>query len=174
MLDSASRACDQSLVITLTQLLSAVCTRTAWEYGESWIPDVTHSVLELSPAWCVNTNLDMRRAIPWMQFQVCSQAVVLEQAEGLPGRIWQSHQPEWIEDASTQPAAYFSRHQIAKALGVKAGLGIPVLVRAQVLAVAVFFMSKPHAPDPLIRGQTQAIVRNFQYELSTRLIDRSS
>ena len=174
MPDSAWPTSAPNLVTTLTSLLTAVCTRTEWEYGESWIPDATHSALELSPAWCVNTNLDMRRAIPWMQFQVCSQAVVLKLAEGMPGRIWQSHQPEWIEDVSVQAEVYCSRYQIAKALGVKAGFGIPILVSAQVLAVAVFFMSKTRSPDLRIMAQTQGIVRNFQYELSTGLIDWSS
>ncbi|MGL5083543.1 MAG: hypothetical protein ACRC8A_18840 [Microcoleaceae cyanobacterium] len=153
-----------SLVNALTALLVAVCAKTGWEYGESWIPNRTHNVLELSPAWWVNTELDIHQTISWIQFQVCSKAFVLLPEEGIPGRVWQSQQPEWVEDASAQSETYFLRNQIAKALSVKAGFGIPILADAQVLAVVVFFMSKTRSPDPNMIAQTQAIVRNFQVE----------
>ncbi|NJR40630.1 MAG: GAF domain-containing protein [Leptolyngbyaceae cyanobacterium CSU_1_4] len=152
------------LVTPLTLLLSSVCDRTEWEYGESWIPDATRPILELSPAWCVTTYLNMNQAIPWMQFQVCSKSFVLRPGEGLPGRVWRSQQPEWLENVSAQSETYFLRNQIAKALSVKAGLGIPILLNSQVLAVIVFFMSKERSPDAKLMEQTQAIVANFQHD----------
>ena len=162
------------LVIGLNILLVSICAKTEWEYGESWIPNADRSVLELSPAWCVNTNLDMRRAIPWMQFQVCSKSFILRSTEGMPGRVWQSQKPEWIEDVSAQPEAYFSRDKIAKALGVKAGFGVPIVVGTQLVAVVGLFMSKARSLDLLLIEETQAIVRHFQYELSTQVTHWSS
>ena len=163
-----------TLVTALTPLLISVCAGTEWEYGESWIPDAMCPVLELSPAWCITPDLDMNRTISWMQFQVCSKSFVLRSGEGLPGRVWRSLQPEWLEDVSAQSETYFRRNQIARALGVKAGFGVPILAEAQVLAVVVFFMSKGRSPDLDLIAQTQAIVRNFQYEFATRTTDRSS
>jgi GAF domain len=154
-----------TLVTALTPLLISVCDRTEWEYGESWIPDATCPVLELSPAWCITADLDMNRAISWMQFQVCSKSFVLRSGEGLPGRVWRSQQPEWLEDVSAQSETYFLRNHIARALSVKAGFGIPIMVDTQVLAVVVFFMSKGRSPDSVLIEQTKAIVRNFNINL---------
>lgn len=169
-----SQAASTNLLTALTSFLTSICAKTEWEYGESWIPDVTQSVLELSPAWCINPALEMRRAIPWMQFQVCSKAFVLRPSEGLPGRVWQSHQPEWIEDVSAQSETYFLRNQIAKALKIKAGFGLPVIVSSQVLAVVVFFLSKARSPDLKLMEQTQTAIENFQYNFSVGAIHRSN
>ncbi|PSB53718.1 hypothetical protein [Chamaesiphon polymorphus] len=159
-------ATSDRLVSALTILLTSVCTNTEWEYGESWLPNPTGTLLELSPAWCINTNLDLRKAISWMQFQICSQSFVLSPGEGLPGRVWQSQKFEWLEDASAASDTYFLRNQIAKALSVRTGFGVPIIVNAQVLAVAVFFRSRTRLPHPLTIAQTQEIVSNFQFEYS--------
>jgi signal transduction protein with GAF and PtsI domain len=97
-----------------------------------------------------------------MQLQVCSRGFLLHLGEGLPGRVWKSQQPEWLEDASTQSETYFLRNQIAKALSVKAGLGIPMMMDSQVVAVVVFFMSRARSLDPDLVDRTQAIVKQFQ------------
>ena len=157
-----SLSATTNLVTALTSLLTLVCVDTKWEYGEAWIPDATYPVLELSSAWSVDPNLDVDRANDWMQFQICSQAFVLSRGEGLPGRVWQSCQPEWLDDVSVQAEGYFLRHQIAKALNVKAGLALPIVVNSQVLAVVVFFMSKARSLDPAIMSATQTAVGNFQ------------
>jgi hypothetical protein len=146
------------LVTAMTSLLIVVCNTTEWEYGEAWIPRQTHPILKLSSAWCINGSLRMSRAISWMQFQVCSQSLSVRPGEGMPGRVWQSQQPEWVDDISAQSETDFLRSQIAKALGVKAGFGIPIIVNSQVLAVVVFFMSKAQPPNPeLIKQALTAI-----------------
>ena len=154
-----------NLVTALNSLLNLVCINTTWEYGEAWIPATTSPVLELSSAWSVATNLNMERATAWMQFQICSQAFVLGRGEGLPGRVWKSRQPEWLEDASVRSEGYFLRHQIAKALNVKAALALPIVVNSQVLAVVVFFMSKAQASEPALMAATQTAVWNFKSHL---------
>jgi hypothetical protein len=151
-----------NLVLALTSLLTVVCSTTEWEYGETWIPLQMQPILELSSAWCIDPNLEINRAISWMQFQMCSQSFSLRPGEGMPGRVWQSLQPEWLNDASAQSETYFLRNQIAKALDVKAGFGIPIIVNSQVLAVVVFFMSRARSPDAEVIEQTQTTIRSFQ------------
>ena len=51
---------------------------------------------------------------------------------------------------------YFLRNQIAKAFGVKAGFGVPILVNQQVLAVLVFFMSEARLEDRQLVELVQA------------------
>ncbi len=154
------------LITSLTSLLTLVCASTEWEYGESWIPDDKYPTLELSSAWSINPDLDNNRETNWMQFQICSKQFVLSRGEGLPGRVWQSRQSEWLDDVSVESESYFLRHQIAKALNVRAGMAIPILENSQVLAVVIFFMSKAQSPDPVLMASTQAAIWNFQSELA--------
>jgi GAF domain-containing protein len=42
---------------------------------------------------------------------------------------------------------YFLRHYIAKAYGVRTGLGVPIIANNQVLAVLVFFMLSIRSED---------------------------
>src|SRR5207237_2033547 len=65
---------------------------------------------------------------------------------GLPGRVWSSRQPQWIEDISVQPDASFVRLQ-AQVAGLKAGFGMPILIGERVLAVLTFFMTQSRTED---------------------------
>ncbi len=51
-------------------------------------------------------------------------------------------------DASAHSETYFLRHYIAKAFGIKTGLGVPILVNEQVIAVLVFFRSEVCKQEP--------------------------
>ena len=52
---------------------------------------------------------------------------------GLPGRIWQSGEPDWIRDIRRDPN--FPRAQALSALGVTGAFGFPVLMRGGTAAV---------------------------------------
>lgn len=142
---AASKAPDFHSVLSIT--LSQVCEVTGWDYGEAWIPSQDGAVLELSSAWYISTCKSSGSLPDWEQFRLCSEACVLSPTKGLPGRVWSSQQPEWSPDVSAQSETYFLRNQIAKAYGVKAGFGVPVLANHQVLAVLVFFMSEAREED---------------------------
>ena len=130
----------------LSAALLQVCEVTGCDYGEAWIPCKDGMILELSPARYISTREDVS-ATALELFRLCSEAFVLAPGTGLPGRVWSSQQPEWIPDVSAQSETYFLRNQIAKACGVKAGLGVPILANHQVLAVLVFFMLSAREED---------------------------
>ncbi len=118
-----------------------------WDYGEAWIPSQEGTVLELSPAWYRNTNRNSAWLLAVEQFRHCSEGFIFPPAIGLPGRVWLSQQPEWLYDASAESETYFLRNQIARAFGIRAGFGVPVVVNHQVLAVLIFFMSQAQGED---------------------------
>jgi PAS domain-containing protein len=60
---------------------------------------------------------------------------------GLPGRVWQAKAPAWIEDVREDPN--FPRFAAARALGLNAAVGIPILSGDEVIAVIEFFMREP-------------------------------
>jgi len=135
--------------IALSVALLQVCEFTGWDYGEAWTPGNDGRVLEFSPVWyCRNRDYRSSASVPaFEQFRLCSEKFVLPPATGLPGRVWSSQQPEWIADVSAESETYFLRNQIAKACGVKAGFGVPILANHQVLVVLVFFMSAAREED---------------------------
>lgn len=118
--------------------LSRVCETIGWEYAEAWILCENRTVLELSPAWYKNSCGDKDQLLAIEQFRLCSEGFIFPPAIGLPGRVWASQQSEWICDASAQSENFFLRNQIAKAFGIRAGFGVPVIA-SQVQAVLVFF-----------------------------------
>jgi PAS domain S-box-containing protein len=80
-------------------------------------------------------------------FRRLSETLVFTRNSSLEGRVWVSQKPEWIKDVSTAAKQLFSRAEIAKKVGLKAGLGIPIVANDNVLAVLVFFMSESREED---------------------------
>ncbi|MEG4273122.1 MULTISPECIES: adenylate/guanylate cyclase domain-containing protein [unclassified Microcoleus] len=115
----------------LEVILHQVGETIGWDVGEAWIPDAGGTVLQSARGWYAsNPSLE--------SFRTQSEQLTFPMNIGLPGRVWASKQPEWVEDVS-RGYPHFFRSQIALELGFKAGFGIPILVGDEVLAVLVFF-----------------------------------
>lgn len=123
----------------LAQVLQLVCQTTCWDYGEAWIPCAKSDVLQCSSAWYVNDDEHLNHVSQIQEFRAVSETFTFDLGVGLPGRVWASQQPEWQEDTSKQPETIFLRQHTALESDIKAGLGIPVVINHQVLAVLVFF-----------------------------------
>ena len=119
----------------LEVILHQVGETIRWDVGEAWIPDAEGTVLQSAPGWYAsNARMD--------SFRSESEQLTFAMNIGLPGRVWASKQPEWVEDIS-QGYPHFIQSQIALELGFKAGFGVPILVGDEVLAVLVFFKLSP-------------------------------
>lgn len=128
--------------------LSHVCQAINWDYGEVWLPNSETNLLEISPVWYGHQHRSSSRLDALAKFRACSEKFVLSIGEGLPGRIWQSRQSEWIDDVSVQSESYFLRNQIAKAFTLKAGFGFPVFCDQVVVGIFVFFTDFACEEDP--------------------------
>lgn len=147
---------DRNLMMAIDQ----VCSVTEWDYGEVWIPEENDRILNLSPLWCVNTH-NQSNILELEQFWECSKESILSPGEGLPGRVWVSKEVEWIADVSAKSETYFLRNKIAAAFGVKAGLGVPIIVKEQVESILVFFMLNAREKDDKLIEQTLTIIANL-------------
>jgi len=115
----------------LEVILHQVGQTIRWDVGEAWIPDAEGTVLQSAPGWYAsNARMD--------SFRSESEKLTFAMNIGLPGRVWASKQPEWVEDIS-QGYPHFLQSEIALEVGFKAGFGVPILVGDEVLAVLVFF-----------------------------------
>jgi diguanylate cyclase (GGDEF)-like protein/PAS domain S-box-containing protein len=119
--------------------LRLVCEVTNWDYGEAWLPSADNSVLECTPAWySKTTRLE--------QFRLSREKLILPRNTALPGRVWTSRRPEWIEDISALADTSVVRPQ-ARVAGLKAAFGVPILIGDRVLAVLAFFITQSRAED---------------------------
>ncbi|BAZ16740.1 multi-sensor hybrid histidine kinase [Calothrix sp. NIES-4071] len=158
-----SKQADAKIEQLLNDILRTVCERIGWDYGEAWIPNQDGTILELSTAWYVSKARSIEQVSNLQQFWFCSEAFILSPGVGLPGRVWSSQQPEWILDASAHSETYFLRHYIAKAFGIKTGLGVPILVNGQVISVLVFFqleMCEQRQIIELVMAAVQVALKN--------------
>ncbi len=115
----------------LEVILHQVGEKIGWDLGEAWIPDSEGTVLKSSRGWYASdTSMET--------FRLESENLTFARNIGLPGRVWASQKPEWVEDVSVGYPD-FVRSKIALEIGFKAGFGVPILVGDEVLAVLVFF-----------------------------------
>ncbi|MBE9189498.1 PAS domain-containing protein [Gloeocapsopsis crepidinum LEGE 06123] len=120
--------------------LQKVCDFTGWKFGEAWIPKTNSHVLEYSPAWYgVSPELE--------KFRTLSQTFTFSLGVGIPGRVWESKHPEWIQDVSNVSETVCQRCQLVREVGFKAGVGIPIINRNEVLAILIFFMFEAYEED---------------------------
>lgn len=120
--------------------LQKVCEATNWSFGEVWIPRLDGTVLEYGPVgYSDNRSLE--------QFKTFSARLTFSPNTGLPGRVWASKQSEWIQDVSKVPSSIFLRAQVAMEVGLRAGLGVPIVDNEEVLAVLVFFRFESYSEE---------------------------
>ncbi|MBD2204640.1 PAS domain S-box protein [Calothrix sp. FACHB-1219] len=152
----------------LSMVLRLICQNIDWDFGEAWIPSDDGAILEHSLGWYGDrNNLE--------EFCLESKSLKLALGEGLPGRVWQSKQPEWIEDISRVAQPIFLRSPQATNLGLKAVFGVPIIAANKVLALLVFFKSTAMSVDKrllllvgAVASQLGGLIQRKQVEAAHR------
>lgn len=155
----------------LEVILHQVGETIGWDLGEAWIPDAAGIVLESSRGWYASS--------PGLaSFRSESEKLTFPLNIGLPGRVWASKQPEWVEDFSQAGYPEFIRSEIALDTGFKAACGVPILVGDEVLAVLVFFKILPCHKDQrfidlfkAIGTQLGSLIQRKQAEEALRIAE---
>ncbi|MGI2907409.1 PAS domain S-box protein, partial [Tolypothrix sp. VBCCA 56010] len=130
----------QNVNSALERVSRLICHTINWDFAEAWIPSEDGTVLEHKLAWCEDQSM-------LEKFNRHSQNITFPAGVGLPGRVWLTKQPEWIEDVTALGKPTFLRSQIAARVGFKAGFAVPIQFDNQVLAVLVFFKRSSRPVD---------------------------
>ena len=120
------------------RILKAVCDALGWEYGALWNVDERAGVLRCVATW----------SLPPLSFQSfvdVSRQETFAPGAGLPGRVWESGQPAWIPDVLRDDN--FPRAPMAARDGLRAALGVPLIVGGITHGVMEFFSREIQAPD---------------------------
>lgn len=167
-----------NLLLTLTQAineskdlnsameiaLKKVCEATGWNYGEAWIPIQDGQAHVHSPVWYSSDDR-------LLNFRKISEKYVFYPGTGLPGRVWLSKQPEWIPDVAAVSETVFPRVNAARELGIKAGLGVPIIVGNIVVAVLVFLMFRSQEKDAQMVGIVTAVAAQLSSVVRRKRVD---
>lgn len=124
----------------LQNCLDMVCEITGWPVGHIFLPNEEQDELIASQIWHV------KEPGPYATMRQVMQAQRYKLGEALPGRIWESGEPEWVANVSHDDT--FSRHAVPWChLGIKGAFGLPVKIKSEVVAVMQFFTLEDVPPD---------------------------
>jgi signal transduction protein with GAF and PtsI domain len=139
------------MTANLTYILQEICLSMGWKYGEAWVPD--GDVLRCHPAYYMASQ-------EIASFRRESEDFTFRSGAGLPGRVWLLQEPEWIENVSEQPAIYYRSH-IAKPVGLKAAVGVPIQEAGNVKMVLVFYSDRIQPPSETAIANLMAQIQSL-------------
>ena len=123
---------------TVLKLLEAVCEALGWELGAAWSMDDEKKELHCVGVWhAPRAGLE--------EFDVLSRQSRFARGVGLPGRVWASGVPTWIQGVGGDPN--FPRALLARRVGLCGGFGFPILLGGETIGVIEFFSTEMQKPD---------------------------
>jgi adenylate cyclase len=133
------------------KILPALCESLGWDVGEIWTPDqylgtpsrVNGGDRISTLLRCVELWVRPSLSIP--EFINVTWQSTFAPGVGLPGHIWETRSPHWINDVADDanfPLAYF-----ASQAGLHGAFGFPILGDSEVLGVMTFFSQEVQEPD---------------------------
>ena len=120
------------------EILRRVCENLGWQFGSVWLVDADRQELRCYAAWNAV-------GVSAAALETATRQVAFRRNEGLPGRVWASGAPIWIEDCVED--GNFPRAAVAAEAGVHGAMGCPVRLNGEVVGVIEFFTYAVAAPD---------------------------
>ena len=149
-------------------ILGLICESIEWNLAEAWIPDSDGKILK-----CARSKY--ASDLSFLKFRKASLDFKFDSGIGMPGRIFISQQPEWIEDVSQVNEEIFLRFKSAENVGLKAAFGLPIVADNQVLAVVIFYCDKSLECQPrllelfsAVATQLGSLIKRKQAESALR------
>jgi CheY-like chemotaxis protein len=120
---------DPEASSALGELLARMGDTLRWPALDAWVPDARPGMLRCAAAWVASARLNA--------FAQVSRRTLLPFGGGLPGRIWVSARPAWVEDLGAD--MNFPRLPTAHRSGLVSAAGAPVTEREQIVGVVAAY-----------------------------------
>lgn len=124
-----------SLEETGRRIIESICQQFDWCGGELWLLNETRERLSMAAFFGNGEEVD---ANSFKRFADGSLSFNFAKGEGIPGLLWQSEEPMWIEDIFLSDQAI--RRQLAQLAGLHTAVGVPIF-SGQTFFGALFFYS---------------------------------
>jgi signal transduction histidine kinase/DNA-binding response OmpR family regulator len=125
--------------VTLPKVLQLLCEGLEREVGVIWNLNRAANRLECADAW-------QRPGPAIEEFMNVSFGMFHAPGIGLPGRVWASRQPAWLEDIGKD--LNFPRAKAALACGLHSGIAFPILNDNEFTGVIELFARDVRSPEP--------------------------
>ncbi len=145
----------------LAAILDLICRAIDWTWGEAWKLSKDGAVLKASGA-CYAWDSSLSK------FQQSSEGITFAPGEGLPGRVWLKGKSEWLQKVDTLDEKVFLRREALAAVGLKTGLGVPVIADGRAVAVLVFFKNASLPKDCQLIELVEAIASQLGGAIETK------
>ncbi|PSP96191.1 hypothetical protein BRC94_13450 [Halobacteriales archaeon QS_5_70_17] len=158
LLSAASRSIAEAETLEdgFQATLADVCEWTDWEVGQAWVPTPTEEseeVVERLPASYVTDEA-------FAPFEHASRDYTFGPGDGILGQVLETAEPVWFPDISAVSESVYLRTELAAEVGLKAGLGVPVLADGEVAVVLEFYMAQRHKKtDRLVETVTSVAAK---------------
>lgn len=130
--------------------IQQVCNLTNWVYGEAWVPADDGSYLVRVPSAYADPD-------GYESFRATASQETFEPGEGLPGRVWQTGDSEWVPDIAGGADTGFNRARAAADVGFHSALGVPIVNEGNVVSVLVFCTDETRSPDNQMIGTLETL-----------------
>jgi PAS domain S-box-containing protein len=122
------------------RVLQAIGETLDWEYGALWVVAMQGSsrLLRCAQTWRLPS-------VAVSEFEAASGQRTFAPGVGLPGRVWASAKPAWIQDVGQDDN--FPRASMAAREGLHGAFAFPIRLGAEVLGVFEFFSHEIRQPD---------------------------
>ena len=127
-----------SLAEAAPRILKALGETLGFDHGAVWTVDRSGTSIRCLDTWHPSS-------VALAEFDAVSRATTFERAVGLPGRVWRSGEPAWIEDVVRD--SNFPRAAVAASEGLHGAFGFPIKLGGIVLGVLEFFSREIREPD---------------------------
>ena len=151
---AVSRALTESsdLADASSRMLDAVREAYGWDWAALWVTDPEARVLR-----CAETRSVAGFAAG--AFEALSRSTALAAGAGLPGRVWETGRPAWIEDV--QADANFPRRAAAREAGLHGAFCFPILWDREVVGVMECLAREVQPPDEALLSMLDAVGRQI-------------
>jgi len=123
---------------TMPEILGIICEGMGQEVAAIWKLEETNHTLRCTHVW-------QRPGESAEEFLEATRKASLPSSGGIPGRVWLSQQPEWVEDVLKD--GDFTRKEAAAACGLRCYLAVPVFQNAELGGLLELFSRKAQKPD---------------------------
>jgi PAS domain S-box-containing protein len=137
--------------------------------GLLWLVDADHRLLRCVQGWSEDA--------PAAEFMRVNRRLTFVPGVGLPGRVWASGEPVWIEAVDEDPE--FPRARAAAAAGLRSAVGLPLTAPGGVIGVIELLARPPRPADPelldlLVTAGRQVghYAARLQAELRLRVVEQ--
>ena len=128
---------------SIQKILQTICECLDWDLGAFWRVDSAAQRLRCAAVW-------RRAGVQASALEAMNRQMVMERGVGLPGRVWDRAEPDWIPELAADSS--FLRRSAAAADGFRTAFAVPILLRGECLGVLEFFSLASRPADPGAAG----------------------